>query len=200
MNPQQPDFSFINQNGNQKKSLISGLQTKSQRLMLVGLIAISIIVLIIAGTIAFNLFRTDYKAKLTDLASYQTELVRIMDLGVEGSNSSDIRNISKTASLVISTQTQKTLSIATNKNIEINSKELARGITSDSDKLLEAAKNNNTYDETFKKIYSEKLTEYQDKLKSLSSDETDKLIKSALVEYIDSLSLLSLDYKPTTAK
>lgn len=196
MNPQQPDFSFISQNNNQKKSFIAGAQTKTQRLMLVGLIAVTVIILIVVGSILVNVFTTDYKEKLTDLAAYQTEVVRIMDLGAEGSSSSEIKNISKTASAVISTQAQKTVSVASKKSIKITSKELLSGATTDSDKLLDAAKNNNTYDETFKKIYTAKLTEYQTKLKSLISSEGDKTVKAALTDYYNSLGLLSLDYKP----
>lgn len=198
MNPNQPDFSFISQANGPKRSIFSGAQTKKQRLMIVGFIAIVMIILIIVGSILINAFSTNNKEKLTSLATYQTEISRIMALGADNSTSGNVKGLAQTASLAVSTQAQKTVKIASDKGIKITSKELLTGITTDSDKLLEAAKNNNTYDETFKEIYTKKLTDYQTKLKSMINDEDDKKIKSALVEYYNSLALLAVDYQPKT--
>lgn len=187
------------------KSPIQSFAPKSQkqRIILVGVISGIVLLLIIIGMIIVNLFSTDNSKKLTDLAATQNEIQRIMDLGVDGATSSSVKAVAQTASSTLASQKQRTISIATKKGIKINDKQLAskKPASTDKnsvDKILDSAKNANNFDDTFNKVYEEQITNYYSELKTLIGSESDKTVKTALVDYANNAALLSLNYKPST--
>lgn len=190
MNPQQPDYSFIMQGGNNKKSQLLAPKSQKQRVMIVGFIGFSLLLIGIVIMILFSALGTDNAKKLTDLAIQQNEFQLILERGAKDAEDGTLRNISQIASSSLATQKQNTLKLASDKNIKITDKQL---VTLESKKIteeLDKAKNNNSFDEVFLSIYNSQLSSYNKKLREISGSEKDSKIKLAVDSYIKSTSIL----------
>lgn len=190
MNPQQPDYSFIMQGGNNKKSQLLAPKSQKQRVMIVGFIGFSLLLIGIVIMILLSALGTDNAKKLTDLAIQQNEFQLILERGAKDAEDGTLRNISQIASSSLATQKQNTLKLASDKNIKITDKQL---VTLESKKIteeLDKAKNNNSFDEVFLSIYNGQLSSYNKKLREISGSEKDSKIKLAVDSYIKSTSIL----------
>lgn len=197
MNPNQTDYSFIMQDGNKNKAQFTGPKTQKQRILLVAFVGIAIMLLLVVVLILINLFSVDNTKKLTDLAKQQTELQRIMELGVKDSGSTKIKILAQTASSTFESHKQSTLAIALNKKIEIPEKQLALGKQAKIDEQLEVAKNSNNYEEVFIEIYENQLALYANKIKELYDKENDEDLKALFSDFYKSAVLMSTNYKTT---
>jgi hypothetical protein len=190
MNPQQPDYSFIMQGGNNKKPQLLAPKSQKQRIMIVGFIGFSLLLIGIVIMILLSAFGTNNAKKLTDLAVQQNEFQLILEIGAKDAGNGTLRNISQIAASSLATQKQNTLKLASDKNIKIADKQL---VTLNSKKIteeLDKAKNNNSFDEVFLSIYNSQLTSYNKNLRELSSSEKDSKIKFAVDSYIKNISVL----------
>jgi len=188
---QQQDFSFINQGNAQKRFSFGTPNSPKQRIVLIGASVGIVLILLIVAMIIINLFSVDNTKKLTDLAAYQNEASRVMSLGAESAKDSALRTSAQTAASTLSTHAQKTVSIASKKGIKITDKQLQSLKSGQTDKQLESAKIANNYDEVFTKAYQEIISAYAIKLRNLRLEESDKVINSALVEYLNATTVLS---------
>lgn len=194
MNPEQPNYNFIIQGSSGSPKMMRP-KTQKDRIILVSYIAVSIMLLIIVGTVVYNMFSTNYSEKLTDLAASQNEIERVMLLGAEGAKSSTVVSYAQTAAATVASQKRQTIALATKKGIKITDKKLASTKSTKIDDKLTAASSTNSFDETFLGIYEEQLAFYQKKLADFSSSESNENIKSSLVEFTNQIPLLSSNYK-----
>ena len=190
MNPNQPDYNFILKGSTVKASGGLAPKTQKQRLMLVGFIAGSVLLLIIGAMIIVSLLSVDDTKKFTDLATTQNEIQRIMDLGAAGASSSSVKSIAQSASSTIASHKKRTMSIGSKKGVKISDKQLIGTKSTEPDNVLLAAKNTDNYDEVFMKIYQQELAAYSKKLQTLRGSENDKTFKSALDEFTANTTLL----------
>lgn len=194
MNPNQQEYNFIYQGGSKNNSFFSAPKNNKQNIIMIGFSLLGVVVIAIIATIIIGIFKVDNSKKLTDLATYQNELQRIMEIGAEDSKSNAIKALAQTAASTYASHKQSTISLATKKGIKITDKQLSLGKSATTEDRLESAKNSNNFDEVFQKVYEEKLTEYQSKLNTLKDNESDKNIKTAIINYLNSTSLMSINY------
>lgn len=173
---EQPNYDFIM---NPTKSRAPKSSSMKQRIIVV---AVSAIILMVAVLIANALLSSGTKNasnSLIDLIAYQSELKRIITTGVEDSRSIEIQNKAVTASNVLETHLKDSQAMLRNRRVALPKDISSRYASPEIDKQLEDAKKANQFDSVYSAVYSEKLLNYQTKLResfpALSAPEQEKL-------------------------
>jgi hypothetical protein len=99
-----------------------------------------------------------------DLIAYQSELKRIIALGVDKSRDSTTKNKAITATYTLESDYQQTVKIINARHLKPTKSALAKYTGKETDTLLDAADKANNFDEKYNQIYLEKLTKYKAKL------------------------------------
>lgn len=189
----QPNYEFI-MSQNQKSKKFQKPVGKKQRIIFVGSMALLLITIGVIFMAIMGANASRGNGELIDLAAYQTELQRIVSLGSEDASSSAVKGIARTASFTLTTDLNTTNSLLNKKGVDVNPKLLTKYLSTELETKLQSAKTANTYDETYKSIYSEKLTNYQKKLAEVFPSQNNLTIQNALRNFNNHASLLKLDY------
>lgn len=198
MSPQQPtpqNLDFILQTNQPKPRRLNG-GSKTQRILVV--VATGVILVILAFVFLAIVQRSNRQgsAELVDLAAYQTELSRIIEIGVKNSPDSSIQGIARTSSLTLTSDLIRTKKMIASKNAKIGKSDLAKYVTKSIDADLQTAKTANNFDVVFTKLIDEKLSDYKLKLASVFVAQNDAKIREALRTFNDHAELLPFMYSP----
>jgi hypothetical protein len=162
MDPQ--NYEFIMNAGNQPKRPMLALDSKKQRIVVFGAgIALLVIVLMIFAN-ALSASSRKASDSLLDLAAYQTELTRIVTLGTQKTRDANVKNKAITASITLQSDYSDTAKMVNNRRVKIPKELATRYAGGTSDQLLDAADKANNFDAVYIELYTEKLTNYKNKL------------------------------------
>lgn len=101
---------------------------------------------------------------LIDLARQQQELIRVAEIGVSGSRSTNTKNLAATAQLSLQTTQNDTIALLKKQGYKLSVKDLALKENSQTDQQLDAANLNNSFDDTFTKLIRTQLANYRSSL------------------------------------
>lgn len=190
-----PNLDFILQSEQPKPQRFSN-GGKTQRLIVV---VFAGIILIILAFVFLSIMRSSSRrgsAELIDLAAYQTELARVIDIGVKDSPDSSVQGIAQTGSLTITSDLIKTKKMIASKSAKIGKNDLAKYSTNSIDKDLDAAKTANNFDAVFTKLIDDKLGDYKLKLANTFAAQSDTKIRNTLRTFNAHTELLPFSYSP----
>lgn len=182
MNHNQPNpYDFItNAPTKPKKSLLPGGNSKTGRLILVGVAGVVLLLLFVIVVSLLSSGSAATRADYSTLMQQQTELVRIIDTGLSKARLPDTKNLAITTKLTLSSQQSALLAAAKNAGASTDPKSLAAGKDTKTDQTLESAEQTNQFDEVFTAQLVEHLQAYQKQLKKLYDATEDNPTKAKL--------------------
>lgn len=182
-------YDFLQDKPAPKRSLLPGGSSKKQRVILA---LIGLVLLFAAGGIIMNILRAPGRAAANDLvlaAQQQEELIRVAGIGEKDATSPDTKNLAVNTKLTLETDRTKLRAIV-NKSKKLDPKLLALGRDSSTDRTLTSAKQANRFDEVFASTLKKELTEYQQTLKRVHDNASDRATKQVLAEQYAHVKLL----------
>lgn len=162
----QPNYDFILNPQKPQRSRLAMNSMKQRILVVGGAIGVLIVVIVLLSSIIGGL-GSKSNEQFLDLAAYQSELGRVLELGAERARSTATKNKAVTASYTLNTDYQRTVTIINNRGVKPPKDLLARYKGGDSDQKLDAAEKANNFDSVYEEIYKEKLTNYRAKLNEI---------------------------------
>lgn len=191
------DYNFILQSTQPKKRKLSFGGSRRQRIFVV-VVALLVLIALAYGFLAIVRSQNSKgHAELVDLAAYQTELVRIIDIGVKEAQSVSVKAGAQTASLSILSDLNQTKNFIRQKNIPAKSEDLTKYNTPSIDEQLASAKTANNFDATYSQLVDEKLNSYKAKLADVFAAQTDNTIRETLRVFKTHAELLAFTYSPS---
>lgn len=176
--PPTPDpYGFILNPEKPKRGLLFGGGIKF-KLILTGIVAF---IVITGGVILGNSLdgpRDAQKDRLIEIAQTQTEIVRLSTIAENKAGAPSTKSLAITTKLSTESSLNQTKEALAKYGVKSDVKLLNQGKNQKSDTLLDEATNNNRFDETYKKLMSEQLANYQKLLKSAfeSGSKSEKVV------------------------
>lgn len=188
-----PNLDFILQPEQPKQKRFSG-GGKTQRIFVVVVIGV---IFIILAFIFLSIMRSSSRrgsAELINLAAYQTELARVMDIGVKTSPSAAVIGTARTGSLTLISDLVRTRKMIASKGAKIGKDDMTKYLTKSIDTDLETAKTANNFDAVFTALIDEKLNDYESRLATTFAAQSDEKIKNTLRDFKAHAELLPFSY------
>ena len=185
------DYDFILNPSNETPKKSGGLPGGGSQRTLI-LISIFGGILVVVLFAVFSIFggQPDNKAQLLKVAQQQQELIRVSKIGVKESRSTQSRNLATTTQLSLTSDQAPLLQALRQQKVNISNRQLGESKNSETDKMLESAKNNNRFDEEFMSFIQEELVEYQKNLENVYKATVNKSLKEALKVQYENASIL----------
>lgn len=165
-------------------------------------VVIGALLLIIGGFIFFSLIGSqsnDDTSALKDLVAYQTEMGRIITLGVDVARDSSVKARATTARLSFLSDLNQVRTFMKSNDLSMSAEELAKYKTTSIDQQFDAAKQANNFDAVFTEVIDEKLDNYKNKLAEVFATQSNDSVKNGLRTFRDHADLLMSTYPPTPA-
>lgn len=161
-------------------------------LVKIGLIVGAVIVLMIAVTVAINLFSSGKTSteEFRSLAQTQQEVIRVATAGDDDARSQAVKNAAKSITLSVTTQQLKTLNYLAQRDVTMKDKDLELKLNADTDKTLDQANQTSTFDSVFLQVMSKELEAYSNELKTLYGTTSNAAAKKILKDDFDQTQLL----------
>jgi hypothetical protein len=180
----QNQYNFIMEPGSNQSSGPAFLRDPKKRILFAG--AFVVIVLMIVMVVAGSLLSLGNKssAGLKDLVAYQTEILRVSEIGLKDSKDLSVKAKIGTIQSFTASDLNKTKALVDG---DIEKFELAKFQDSNTDKALSSALASNNFDSEIIEQLDNLFSSYQNELKKVyesSSDEEDKLILNTANENI----------------
>jgi hypothetical protein len=189
----QPNYDFIMQ-APQKSSRFGG-GDKKQRIKVVAIFALVLITVIVILAAIFSSGGNKGSASLVDLAAYQTELTRVVTIGTTDAQNGSTRATAQIASMSLSTDLARTQALLKQRGIKSTPKDLLLYKSTKLDDQLAAAKKANSFDDTYKQLFDEKMASYEKKLSEVYASQNSANVQAILKDYNEHAKLLVFDYK-----
>jgi len=196
MDPEQQNpYSFITDKPAATKASFLNTGDEKRRIIIV---AVGALILIIIAIIVFGLVSGSGK-KDVDLvyqaAAAQQDLIALTDLGITTVRNGQLLNQSSTANIVITSQSKDTAAYLAKIGVGKSSAK-AIGLLRDSSfkKVLDTAKNNGNYDDSYTAIYANRVDLYRSKLNAAYGKTNSKSLKTMFSNFYTQLN--ALDNKP----
>lgn len=171
--PKKSLFSFAGGSGNNPFKL----------LIIVGGITLIIVVL---GLIATAFIPSGApEDQLRSIAQRQEELVRVAQLGERNANDESAKALAYNIDFSLNSNQAALTSAMDSRGISISTEDLALKEDADTDKTLDDAKANNTYDSTFTQLMDDQLVAYLSEVQSAYRATTNPEIKATLQDLYD---------------
>lgn len=169
MNPELPatpppnlDFIMKSDQTKPKRFMVGG--PKARRILTVVLFGIVLFVLIFVFMAIVRSNNRRGLDELVDLAAYQTELIRVVEIAAKDSTSSTVRGSTQTSRLTLISDLNKTKLMISSLGARVAETDLSKYRTGSINKTLKDAKTANNFDEIYTDLFAEKLTSYEEKL------------------------------------
>lgn len=188
--PERPDYNFIFNSPQPKRSLIAGGSLK-QRLLIVGAGSLILVMLLLIGWSLLFGNTTSNTERLVGIAAQQKELVRIAATGLESASSAETRNFASTVSLSMASAQTETNALLSKQGRKVKEKELMVAGSAQTDEALTKAAQINQFDETFNNIIRTSLEKYQRDVKTAFDNSNSRSEKAALEKLYNSASTLA---------
>jgi hypothetical protein len=158
--------------------------------LIVGFMA-GILVLIIVGINIFLSLGKPNNSDLIQTQAYQTELSRVIDLGLKNTGDPTLRNTLTTLRATLSTDQAAVADILSKRKETVTKLQLKSKENSKTDETLESAKQSGNYDDALLKAVTEINSNYYKQLKNTLADATTDTEKKVLKTAISNLELSS---------
>lgn len=163
-----------------KKQLIPGNGSKKQRLLIIlgGATLLIMLVYLVLGLLgsADKGRRADY----ISLAQQQTEIIRICDIGINKSQSTQSKNLALNIKYSQVSEQPEILKLAKKSGAKLDPKTLSLGQNKNADDVLTTATQNNEFDTVFVKTITDMLKKYQQTLKKVHDNSSNSTTKALL--------------------
>jgi hypothetical protein len=151
----------------------------------------SVLVILILTAVALSRPQAPPKVAMAQVASAQTETLRICDAGIEKVKSQTLKNFTSACALSMSTQRNRLTSLLAKSGVKLSDGTLGRSRNVNADKKLAAAGATSSYDEAYREVATTQLDAQSRSLKIAAADalvtaEEQKLIN----EFTDQTTLL----------
>lgn len=156
--------------------------------VVVGVLVLAVGAMIFNAVIGSNSKRG--QAELLDLAAYQTELARVINIGVANARNTEIRGQAAVTKLTVLSNLAETKDFLRRLEMEIKPEEFAKFQTPSIDAQLEEARKANNFDDVYVPLINEKISAYQERLESTYNAQSIDTIKNALVSYNQQIKLV----------
>jgi hypothetical protein len=162
-------------------------------LVKIGLIVGGVIILMIAVTVALNLFTGGKTSteEFQSLAQTQQEVIRVAEIGDNDARSQSVKNAAKNIKLSVTTQQLKTLGYLSKNDITMKTKELELKTNSENDTKLDEANQTSTFDGVFLQVMRGILESYGSDLRKLYDTTSNADAKKIIKEDFEQTQLLS---------
>ena len=183
MDPNQNPYEFILDPSQQKKSGGPSFIQSPDKRTIVGIIFVIVtIIFIFAGFSLISSLNKQDGSKLANVAAFQTELIRVSDLGLAESTDANTRAKVSTLRAFISTDLNSMSSYAESAGLEITTVQFS---TSDKEKIntaLESASTRNRYDEELLETLDELSQKYKTSLQQAINENTTSTVRKSVLE------------------
>jgi hypothetical protein len=182
-------YDFIANQGGKKGRLAGGGSMKSRIIIVV----VAAAVLLIIGIVLISLLSGSgggLKDDYTSLVQQQAELIRIGELGTQKARQAEAKNLAYTVKLSLASQQGDMIHLAKKAKADTSAKSLALGRDSQTDAALTAADQSNRFDSTFITTMQAGLQKYQQALKKVYDQSTNKTNKALLSKAYDDVGVL----------
>lgn len=173
-------YDFITNHGSSNKNGFTSSNSKKTRILItVGFIS----VLLIVGVLFWNFLSNSNGSLKNDyisLVQQQTEIIRVSEIGIKESRDSDTKNLALTTKLSLTSSQTKIINMAKKIGADTSKATIALGKDPKTDALLTAASQNNKFDEVFNAKLTEMLVKYQQTIKSIFEQTSNKSSKETL--------------------
>lgn len=188
-----PNLDFILQSEQPKPKRFGG-RSKTQRVLIAVVIGIILIVIIFVFLSVMQSRSRRGSAELIDLAAYQTELSRVIEIGAKNGQSSVVLSGAQTARLTILSDLIRTKKMISSLNVKLVESDLTKYKTIDIDATLDAARTANNFDKVFSELIDEKYLGYKQKLSNVYNSQSSAKIKNTLRDFNSNVGLLPFSY------
>ncbi len=175
-------YDFITNPGGQQqkkfKLLPSGNSKMSKILVIVGALIIAIILFVIVSSILGSGDKAQ-KEQLKDVVYKQKELIRIADIGIQKSRSSEAKNIAMTTKITLTSEQGDLQGALTTLGVKSDAKTIG-GPDKKKDQILTTAEQANNFDAVFLEMIRADLISYAKATQIAYKNNTSKKTKSAL--------------------
>lgn len=162
MNPQKP-----------KRPALFGGGMKL-KFVVIGIIVVLVMILGVGVSNILSASGNAQKNKLIKLAQTQTEIVRLANAAAIKAATPETKSLAITTQLSVESSGNQTKDALSKYGVKANAKLLSAGKDAKSDATLDEATKTSRYDEAYKKLLSEQLSDYQKQLKSAFDSATKK--------------------------
>ncbi len=200
MQPQQPtsttppDLDFILQSTPPKPRRFRTSNSKAQRTLTIIIAGIVLIVLIFVFMSVIQAKNRRGSAELIDLAAYQTELVRVAEIGVKNSVNTNVRGSAQTSYLTILSDLIKTKKMISSLDVKLVETDLSKYKTESNDAKLEEARTANDFDSVYSSLFDDKLVSYEERLADVFMAQSNTKIKNTIRVFNAHAELLPFNY------
>lgn len=183
--PQPDPYAFItNAPTNRKPSIFNNGSKKVRIFIVVG----GLLLILILGIMFMTILGSGSKARnaqLIEIGQRQSEIIRLSSMATEKSNSLDTKNYALTIKLSMTSSQNDLNKIITSGGISQKelSKKLTQSKNAETDQILNEALKNNRFDETYKEVINNQLSNYQKQLNSVYTGSTKKQKASLKLAY-----------------
>jgi flagellar basal body-associated protein FliL len=196
MQPNQPNnYDFIlNANHNPKRSFFNG-KSKLQRTIIIALGVIVLIILMLVISSYLGKAGRVKSERLLELAQTQAEIIRTTSIATSKASDANTRALAATARLSVETDQRVILdSLAKRYKPKVLDAKLPLGRNDQTDALLAEATNNNRFDETYRSLLAQQLSDYQKLINQIMST-TNPTERETLQGALDSNAVIAASYK-----
>lgn len=200
MQPQQPyyggpavpppnQYDFIFNAGNKRSNDWFFSASKQTKILIVSAAALVLLLVIWIGLSLFSTAPND-ATQLTAVAAQQAEITRVAQSASLAAQQSSTKNFAITARLSLTSDEQALLQYLNSRGVSPNTQLLAQGKNANIDKLLQSAISSGTYDQTYREVAKQQLTNYAASLKQTYSTAAGPRERALLTTTYDHAQLL----------
>jgi hypothetical protein len=190
MQPNTNPYDFLNQPPSQKRPLIGAADQKTRIIQVV----IAVVILLIIAVVVINIIGSvggATKQQYLEVAAAQSDIIDITDKGAQSAKNSSLITTALLLNMTTKTQSQDTLETLGSYGIGKNpEKQLASYRDTSYTQKLEAAEQNNTYDDAYQTVLANALGTYRAKLQNAYNGVKDSNEKQKLAEYYNQIELI----------
>lgn len=164
---------------------------KKQRILIA---AVGALILIIIAFVLMNIISNAGKKDqilLFKVAAAQQDLISLTTLGVNNTRTSDLISQSTTTGVIITGQNKETIAYISNLKIKNSNKKIAGYVNSSFKKLLDEARKNGNYNDTYEALYSDRINIYSSLLSQTYSATGSQKLKDLMKKFTSQLDSLS---------
>jgi hypothetical protein len=171
---------------------------KKQRILIVvvGVLLLLIIAFVLMSIIG-NAGKKD-QILLFKVAAAQQDLIGLTTLGVNNTRTSELISQSTTTGVVITGQNKETIAYIAGLKIKSSNKQIAGYVNSSYKNLLDEARKNGNYNDTYEALYSDRINLYSSLLSQTYSATGSQKLKDLMKKFTSQIDSLSNQDEPTS--
>ncbi len=181
----------------EKKGPLGGMSLVKRILFIIGGLAVVTILLILATSLFSS--KDSINSRLFTVAQEQQEIIRVAGLGSAKATGSDARNLALNTQLSLTTNQKAVFTYITEHKGKVDDKLLGAKADTATDKLLETAATNNTYDATLVQTLHSQLVTYRTNLNTTYQQVSGKNARTLLADSYKAADLLIAQANKITA-